>query len=66
MTTKEAAELKRRILACRTNELTKKIAIRRIFSIIDYMTEPEGPYMEIKKSVCPKCGTSIYDWSLRL
>lgn len=66
MTNKDAKALKQRILDCRQNELTKKISIRRIFEIIDYMSEPETPHLEIKKYVCPKCGTIVHEWGIKI
>lgn len=66
MTEKDARVLKARILACRNNELTKKISIQRVFSLIDYLVQCDKPRLEITKSICPKCGTVVDGWRLKL
>lgn len=58
----EAERLKNRILACRQNELTKRILIKKVFAIIDQMREPEGVKFEITTTHCPRCGTLLEKW----
>ena len=66
MTKKDANVLKARILSCRTNELTKKISIQRVFSLIDNMVEPDKPHIEMTKILCPKCGIVADGWRMKL
>lgn len=66
MTYSEAEILKNRILACRQNELTKRLSIKTIFAIINSMREPDAPTLTISKTICPRCGTKIEKWGIKL